>query len=267
MEKSFGINPLPIIPVRKDASHRSEMITQLLFGETFSIAYSNDDGWLKITSHYDNYVGFVELKQVDLLTETEFKALNHETWGIIKSPIAVVIKSDSQNGTTIPAGSKLPLKGKVNFNNTSFNYSPEIVHVPNTSRSEETIREDVVQTALKFINSPYLWGGRSCLGIDCSGFSQLVFKINGIAIQRDASQQTNQGNHVGFIDEAKSGDLLFFGLPDENITHVGIYLGEGFVIHASGSVRIDTVDHFGIFNNQTQSYSHQLRTIKDFISK
>ncbi len=266
MDKPYGINPLPIIPIRKEPSHRSEMVSQLLFGETFSISYVSDD-WAKITASYDNYIGFVDFKQIYPLSEIEFNALNHDKWGTTNAPISVIIKNDSQNGTIIPAGSKLPLNGKISFGKTSFNYSPSLVCSPNIAEKGEFIRDEIIKSALKFIYAPYLWGGKSCLGLDCSGFSQTIFKINGIQLLRDASEQSTQGNNIGFIDEAKSGDLLFFGLPEQSITHVGIYMGEGFIIHASGVVRIDTIDHFGIFDNQTQTYTHQLRVIKDVISK
>ncbi len=264
MNHPFGINPLPVISVRKEPSHRSEMITQLLFGETFSIAYEANE-WLKITATFDEYQGFVEQKQIVLLNEIEYENLHHDQWAMVKSPIAMILKNDSQNGTIIPAGSKLPINGKVNFGTFSYTYSPQIIGFAANNQEENIWRDEIVKTALKFINTPYLWGGKTCLGLDCSGFSQTVFKICGIKIKRDASEQCLQGNHVGFIDEAQSGDLLFFGNPDENITHVGIYMGENFIIHASGSVRIDKIDHYGIFDNQKQIYTHQLRSIKSFI--
>ena len=264
MNLPFGINPLPVISVRKEASHRSEMVTQLLFGETFSIAYETNE-WLKITATFDEYQGFVEQKQVVMLTEADYQNLKQDQWALVKSPIAMILKNDSQNGTIIPAGSKLPIKGKIDFGQFYYTYSPQIIGFPTTDQEENVRREEIVQTAMKFANAPYLWGGKTCLGIDCSGFTQTVFKICGIVLKRDASEQCLQGNHVGFIDEAKTGDLLFFGNPDENITHVGIYMGEGYVIHASGSVRIDHIDHYGIFDAQKQIYTHQLRTIKSFI--
>ncbi len=266
MDKPYGISYLPLIPLRKEPSHRSEMVSQLLFGEIFSVLYFEND-WIKISLAYDNYQGFVENKQVQLISTEELKDFNHECWGITKSPVSIIIKNDSQNGTVIPAGSMLPVNGKISFGNFSYNYSPNIVQLNNKFENEELLREEIIKTAFKFTNAPYLWGGKSCLGFDCSGFSQIIFKLNDIKLYRDASEQSNQGNHIGFIDEAKTGDLFFFGPPNENITHVGIYMGNGFIIHASGHVRIDTVDHFGIFDQQTQTYTHQLRLIKDVISK
>ena len=110
-----------------------------------------------------------------------------------------------------------------------------------------------------------LWGGRGPLGIDCSGFTQMVLKINGIKIMRDASQQSTQGNIVNFISEAQAGDLAFFDNEEEEIVHVGIILKNNKIIHASGKVRIDNIDHYGIFNKNSNSYTHKLRLIKNYI--
>jgi cell wall-associated NlpC family hydrolase len=123
-------------------------------------------------------------------------------------------------------------------------------------------KNDLIETALKYLGSPYLWGGRSPFGIDCSGLSQMVYKINGIQIPRDANKQAEIGETIDFINEAIEGDLVFFDNEEGNIIHVGIYLGKSKIIHASGKVRIDTIDHQGIFNTETQKYSHKLRIIK-----
>ena len=120
----------------------------------------------------------------------------------------------------------------------------------------------MADSAYTFINAPYLWGGRSPLGIDCSGFTQVVYKLAGQKLQRDAYQQADQGITLGFIEEAEAGDLAFFDNDEGKIIHVGILLGQGKIIHASGKVRIDRIDHQGIFNEETGKYSHKLRIIK-----
>jgi cell wall-associated NlpC family hydrolase len=130
------------------------------------------------------------------------------------------------------------------------------------SSSYTTAGESLADTALKFINSPYIWGGRIPSGIDCSGLTQLVYKIHGIGIPRDSWQQAETGEPISFISEARVGDLVFFDNEKGKISHVGMIFAEGLVIHASGRVRIDTIDHQGIFKPEVGGYSHRLRLIK-----
>jgi cell wall-associated NlpC family hydrolase len=141
----------------------------------------------------------------------------------------------------------------------SFKASPEF------DESFITTADSITDTALRFINSPYIWGGRIPSGIDCSGLTQLVYKIHGIKIPRDSWQQSEIGETVSFITETRPGDLVFFDNEKGIITHVGIIFSAGLVIHASGRVRIDTIDHQGIFKKEIGGYSHHLRLIKRII--
>ncbi len=129
----------------------------------------------------------------------------------------------------------------------------------------ENIRKFMVNQALMFFNAPYLWGGRSPFGIDCSGFSQIIYKMAGIKIPRDAKDQVHLGVAISFVEEALPGDLAFFDNDEGNITHVGIIWEKNKIIHASGQVRIDNVDQFGIFNVDTKRYSHKMRVMKRII--
>ena len=124
----------------------------------------------------------------------------------------------------------------------------------------------LLEIAYRYIGAPYLWGGRSPFGIDCSGFVQIVFKMMGLMLPRDASQQVNHGVTINFVSEAKIGDLAFFGNEEGDLTHVGIVTEDEHIIHASGKVRIDKLDHQGIFNSETKQYTHKLRLIKRFVS-
>ena len=118
------------------------------------------------------------------------------------------------------------------------------------------------EIAQSLLNVPYQWGGRSPMGMDCSGFTQVVFKILGKKLLRDAWQQAEQGVLVNFIEEIQPGDLVFFDNEEGRIIHVGIALANHKIIHASGCVRIDNLDHHGIYNTETRKYSHNLRIIK-----
>ena len=160
----------------------------------------------------------------------------------------------------ITLGSSLPQfrKNKLKLGEQDFSFEGNALNSSSIEHTETAIEE----LATKYLNAPYLWGGRSIWGIDCSGFTQLVFKMLGIKIRRDAYQQADQGITLGFIEEAEPGDLAFFDNEDGKIIHVGILLGQGKIIHASGKVRIDRIDHQGIFNEETGKYSHKLRIIK-----
>ena len=116
-----------------------------------------------------------------------------------------------------------------------------------------------------YLNAPYLWGGKTPFGIDCSGFTQMVYKLNGFALPRDAYQQAEIGETLSFVEEAEPGDLAFFDDDEGNIIHVGMVLEQGTIIHASGKVRIDALDHQGIYNKELKNYSHKLRLIKKII--
>jgi cell wall-associated NlpC family hydrolase len=132
----------------------------------------------------------------------------------------------------------------------------------------ETISYDksnLIENALLFLNAPYLWGGRTPLGIDCSGFTQLIYRMNGFDLLRDASQQATQGEVLSFIEESEPGDLAFFDNNEGAITHVGLIMSDNYIIHAHGKVRIDRLDQSGIFNVEKKVHTHKLRVIKKIL--
>ena len=134
-----------------------------------------------------------------------------------------------------------------------------------SNNNETPNRKVILENAMMYLNSPYLWGGRSPFGIDCSGFVQMVFKAVGVKLLRDASQQATQGETISFLSEAQQGDIVFFDNEEQQIIHVGILLGNNKIIHASGKVRIDIIDHEGIYNVDTKKYTHKLRLIKKLV--
>jgi gamma-D-glutamyl-L-lysine dipeptidyl-peptidase len=115
------------------------------------------------------------------------------------------------------------------------------------------------------LNSPYLWGGKTPFGIDCSGFTQMAYKLAGIKLRRDAWQQAEQGHTINLLEETEPGDLAFFDNDEGNIVHVGIILRDHKIIHAAGKVRIDSIDHYGINNKELKKYTHKLRLIKRMV--
>ncbi|MGI6319999.1 MAG: NlpC/P60 family protein [Bacteroidales bacterium] len=256
---------MPIVPMRGEASHRSEMITQCLFGDLLNVLEEEGE-WCKIKAEFDSYEGFVEKKQIVYLNDLELEDLQNKKWGTINTPFAMIFRSDTKSSIVIPAGSQLPLNGRLQIKDVAFTYSPTIVQVPEKNENEEIFRQDIVEFALDFVGAPYLWGGKTLFGLDCSGFAQSVYRTRGINLLRDASMQATQGEDIGFIELAKSGDLVFFGEPEGNITHVGIYMGEGYIVHASGCVRIDKVDNMGIYVEATKEYTHKLRSIKNIVN-
>jgi len=256
----YAICNQTLIPVRIQPGDRTEMINQLLFGDVLVIKdkYKN---WLLIESADDQYDGWVDNKQVSVIDQSEYNDLLTTNRFYVMDFAAVAESVDTKSKVMLTLGSSLPRYHNNRFflNGTEFVYNGQSHHSKNKAD-----RIGLMEIAKKYINAPYLWGGRSLFGIDCSGFTQLVFKIGGIFLPRDSAQQVLQGSTINFIHEANTGDLAFFGNEDGNINHVGIILDNNQIIHASGKVRIDKIDHQGIFNIDTNQYTHQLRVIKSF---
>ena len=270
----FGICLLSVVPCRKEASHKSEMVTQLLFGDVFSILESCE-GWVQVQVHFDGYVGWVDHNQVTRISADYFNLLENE--GIISycgTPSTHLtvssVKSNAIIGRqSVLIGSRFPLLKDGAFVVNDFNYSldkdlPAAASLVVQPSASPLSREGIVRCAMQFVSTPYLWGGKSFYGIDCSGFSQLVFKLNGIALKRDAYQQVTQGSEVLSLEEANGGDLAFFTNATGAVVHVGIIIDKGHIIHASGKVRIDQLTATGIFNADTQLYSHRLFAIRSY---
>jgi cell wall-associated NlpC family hydrolase len=257
MNKPYAICFLSVIPIRANPSHASEMVSQILFGEVFKILEKKEE-WLFIETQYDNYTGWIDEKQA-----LEIDSESGERSGYVTLDVTTMaLKGEYKQPFYLPAGSCLPLyaDGKCQVGKDFYQIISNNITIPNP----DDFTADVAEIAKRFLNVPYLWGGRTHFGIDCSGFSQIVFKILGIKLNRDASQQAEQGELVNFLPEAKAGDLAFFDNEEGRITHVGIMLNNSQIIHASGRVKIDRIDNQGIFSSDLKKYSHKLRIIKRY---
>ncbi len=252
---NLGIVNQILVAVRREPSESSEMINQLLFGETFNILESYNS-WLRIISINDTYEGWLDAKLTNMVPDE--LAEKH-----ISSKTSNVLFLAKKNGSKYPIR-LCPGSSIYGYDNGFFiagNNSYQCIDNP-FSETLDNLNEEIIRVAKQFINSPYLWGGRSPYGIDCSGFSQIVYKIIGLNIPRDAGQQVKIGETVDFINMVQPGDLAFFDNNEDIITHVGIIIDNGKIIHSSGYVKIESLDHQGIFNLETQKYSHKLRVIK-----
>ena len=252
----FAICNLAIIPLRAEPNDRSEIVSQLLFGEHFEILEKQKQ-WSKIKLYFDDYEGWVDSKQYQLISKNSFELLSDNA--VILSSDLVEYVSNSNN-TLIPItlGASLSFLNHSEINIENFDFEGLKV-------SGIKSKNNIINTAFLYLNAPYLWGGKTPFGIDCSGFTQMVYKLNGYNLLRDASQQSTQGEALSFIEESEPGDLAFFDNEEGKIIHVGIIMEDNYIIHASGKVRIDRLDHLGIYNAQDNRHTHRLRVIKKII--
>jgi cell wall-associated NlpC family hydrolase len=253
----FGIITVPAAPARKKPDHRQEMVNQLLFGEAFEIIENRQKTWYKVKSLYDGYSGWITHHLFTPVNEAGARASNGLFAGDYLNKILL-----NDVPAFIPMGSFLPgfdgTGGKAG--DYKFQFQGEVVNP-----AESTVpKSDLVESiATRWLNAPYLWGGRTILGVDCSGFAQTVFKLAGVPLPRDAWQQALHGTAVKKLALSQKGDLAFFDDKDE-IVHVGIVLSADRIIHASGKVRIDLLDKEGIKNAETGRRTHKLNSIRRF---
>ncbi len=257
----YGICNLSIVPCRQEPANRSEMVSQLLFGDAFTILEEQEE-WIKIRTAADNYESWISNKQYAPVRERTFEELQNLPRYYCNELIGIIQDMRNQQAFPIVMGSVLPFLNNKDLyiENQSYRFEGQA-----QLSDQKNNTEQLMQTACLFLNAPYLWGGRSALGIDCSGFMQLVYKMNGYALPRDAWQQAELGEPLSFVEEAEAGDLAFFDNEEGRIIHVGMVMNDQQIIHASGRVRIDRFDHYGIFHSERKKYSHMLRVIKRII--
>jgi len=241
---------LPVIPVRAEASHKSEQTTQMLFADTARVLESAGE-WTRVRMDDDGYEGWVQSRQ---LTSGDLSGGTNQC-SIITEPLRIIAyKNGTENSFLIPAGCALPPDEEFTLAGARFSWVK-------TAR-DGSVPAGIEQLAKSYLHVPYQWGGRTHFGIDCSGFAQVVYKMLGRQLPRDAWQQAETGRVVDFLQEIRSGDLAFFDNEEGRITHVGLMLDPETIIHASASVRIDRMDNQGIYADDLKTYSHKLRIVK-----
>jgi len=247
----YGISNLSIVPLREFPQDTSEMISQVLYGEHFKILEQRKK-WSRIRLAFDNYEGWIDNKQFVEISKENYLMID-KLKPQYSLDLVEMVQNQKKQLLTLPIGSAV--------HSTKYlkhDYDGNCI-------SGKQKKSHLIDTALNYLNAPYLWGGKTPFGIDCSGLTQMVYKINGYSLLRDASQQATQGEVLSFIEESEPGDLAFFDNDEGNITHVGIIMDDNYIIHAHGQVRIDRLDHTGIYNSERRTHTHKLRVIKKII--
>ncbi len=252
----FSICSLSVVPVRAGRKYKSEMVTQLLFGEVVECWEKNGE-WTKIRCVWDNQIGWVPTNQLNPITEEEANRYQ-SNFACCMELAQPAIASDHFLPLTM--GASLPCFDGMRFEiaGTSYSFSGQVI----TPQNIQTSIDLLIKLARKYLYAPELEGGRSPFGIDSTGLIQILFKMIGVAMPRDAYLQARKGDNIDFYEQAAIGDLVFFQDKNGHINHVGIICDKDRILHTFGKVRIDKIDHFGIFNVETKKYTHKLRVIK-----
>ena len=247
-----GICHLSVVPVRALAENASEMLTQLLYGDHFKIL-ENRKYWSKIRIAFDQTEGWIQKNQFREIEAEQIKSIEKSKDRRFASDLVSFASGD--NKLLIPV-----LMGSAISNAKLLSHSFE-----GSSLNGNASKDELVTTAMHYLHAPFLWGGKTPFGIDDSGLSQMVYRIHGYNLPRKAADQAMEGESLSFIEESEPGDLAFFDDKEGNINHVGIIMKDNYIIHSHAEVRIDRLDHTGIFNAEERKYTHSLRVIKKIL--
>lgn len=247
----YGICNLSIIPLKLDPSDLCEMVSQVLYGEFFKVLEERGK-WSRIRVAFDQCEGWIDNKQYIKISEEDYTLFKAEE-SFLSADLIEFISDEHQNLMPVPLGSVL-------------NYTGYLKHGHDGNKiSGIQPRSSLIRNAYLYLNAPYLWGGKTPFGIDSSGLVQMVYRLCGYILPRDAAQQAGQGESLSFIEECEPGDLAFFDNREGLIDHVGIIMEDNYIIHSHGKVRIDRIDHSGIYNAEIGRHTHPLRVIKKIV--
>lgn len=247
----YAICNLGIVPLRLEPTDTSEMVSQVLYGEYFKILEERGK-WSRIRTAFDSLEAWIDNKQYVKVSEEDYQNFDSEE-PVLSADLIEFISNDQQNLMPIPLGSLLNFTGFLNHSHSG------------NKTSGKMDKNRLIESAFLYLNSPFLWGGKTPFGIDSSGLTQMVYKLNGYRLPRNAAEQAKQGESLSFIEESEPGDLAFFDDKDGVITHVGLMMNDNYIIHADGKVRLDRIDHSGIYNADLRKHTHKLRVIKKII--
>lgn len=251
--QEYGICRLSIVPLRAYGKEQAEMCSQLLFGEYYTVLQRSENGnWLKIQCQPDNYIGWIDHLHHTPISEEHWSSLAMSSYGILTAPGQLKFKQFMLN---LLQGSLLPYRPDDLF--------PEAIPQQLTIASGAQQGDFMKLKAIceSFLGAPYLWGGKTMYGIDCSGLVQIAFRCCGYFLPRDASQQITVGTEVASLEQVVPGDLCFFK-KDNKINHVGILLNNSDIIHASGYVKVGKIDSAGIIDQERLKLTHHLCGIR-----
>ena len=253
---NYAICTVAAAPVRKEPSHRSEMVNQLLFGDTMQILEEKEE-WRRIKTLADDYEGWLTYHLISGIDEQQAVKPTEYVASAITNPITV-----PDQLITAPMGSSLTGFDEEN----RLLWDPIYKYHGTYRKMSAGFNEDMLLKLVhQWVNAPYLWGGKTYMGVDCSGFVQTIYKVLGVQLKRDAWQQQEQCSGFLDVEEAVTGDLAFFSNDANKVIHVGIVLHQQQIVHASGKVRIDKLTKEGIVNKETNKQTHKLHSIRKII--
>lgn len=258
--KVHGICHLSVIPVRSNPSGQSNLISQMLYGDTCRLITKKHNDWARIITEWDEVEGWINCRQITLITEKQYNRFSSSYANTLE-----LLQSAMSGSSVLPViiGSSLPLYDGLSYQmpDGKYFYNGQ-VFVPGDNK----LKVDIIRKiAMKYLHAPYYSGGRTPFGIDSGAFIQMVYKIVGIRMGRLPTHQATEGEWIHFVHEAQAGDIAFFENEDGRIVHAGIILGDNKIIHAHDWVRVDTLDHYGIYRKEIKSYTHKLRVIKRIV--